>query len=72
MATATAEKQSIIKVMANYFKEVKSELKKVIWPTFPKVAKNTGIVLVAIIASACVIAIFDYAFGLVFQKLLGI
>lgn len=69
---ATVEKVSLFKKMANYFREVKSELKKVIWPTFGKVAKNTGIVLVAIVISAALIALFDYAFMLIFRKLLGI
>ncbi len=70
---ATTEKQGLFKRIANYFKEVKSELKKVIWPTWDKVAKNTGIVLAAIIVSAAVIFIFDFAFGtLFFDKLLNL
>ena len=69
---AAAEKKSFFKRIANYFKDVKSELKKVIWPTFPKVVKNTGIVIVAIIVSALIILAFDSAFGLIFQKSLGI
>ncbi len=68
---AAAEKKSLPKKMANYFREVKSELKKVIWPAFPKVAKNTGIVIVAIIISSLVIFAFDSVFGLIFQNLLG-
>ena len=71
MATAT-EKKSVFKRMADYFREVKSELKKVIWPTFPKVVKNTGIVLIAIIVCAVVLGLFDYVFGMIFQKFLGI
>lgn len=71
MAAAT-EKKSIFKKMADYFKEVKSELKKVIWPAFPKVVKNTGIVIIAIVVSSLIILAFDSAFGLIFQKLLGI
>lgn len=69
---ATAEKRSIFKRIADYFKDVKSELKKVIWPTFSKVVKNTGIVIVAIVISALVILAVDLAFGGIFQKLLGI
>lgn len=30
-------------------KEVFSELKKVTWPTFPKVIKNTGVVLAVVL-----------------------
>ena len=69
---AAVEKKSIFKRIGGYFKEVKSELKKVVWPTFPKVVKNTGIVIVAIIVSALIILAFDSAFGLIFRKFLGI
>ena len=69
---ATVEKVSLFKRIANYFREVKSELKKVIWPAFGKVVKNTGIVLVAIVISAALIFAFDSVFMLIFQKLLGI
>ena len=43
-----------------------SELKKVNWPTFAKVVKQTGVVLVVVLAFLVVITTFD--FGL--QKLL--
>ncbi len=69
---ATVEKVSLFKRISNYFREVKSELKKVIWPSFGKVVKNTGIVLVAIIISAALIFAFDSVFMLIFQKLLGL
>ena len=41
-------------------KDVFSELKKVTWPTFPKVVKKTGVVLVVVIAFLVVITAFDY------------
>ena len=41
-------------------KDVFSELKKVSWPTFPKVVKQTGIVLVVVLAFLIVITAFDY------------
>lgn len=45
------------------FKEMFSELGKVTWPTFGKVVKNTGIVLVVIIIFLVVISLFDYGLG---------
>lgn len=40
-------------------KDVFSELKKVNWPTFPKIVKQTGIVLVVVLLFLVVITAFD-------------
>lgn len=40
-------------------KDVFSELKKVSWPSFPKVVKKTGVVLVVVLAFLVVITAFD-------------
>lgn len=42
-----------------WFKEMKSELKKVIWPTKKQVGKNTGVALVMMLVSAVAIWGFD-------------
>ena len=41
-------------------KDIFSELKKVSWPTFAKVVKKTGIVLVVVLIFLVVITGFDY------------
>lgn len=41
-------------------KDIFSELKKVTWPTFPKVLKQTGVVLLVVLAFLVVISAFDY------------
>ena len=41
----------------------KSETKKIVWPTWKQVAKNTLVVLVIVIICAVVIALLDYAFS---------
>lgn len=41
-------------------KEVFSELKKVNWPTFAKVLKNTGVVLAVVVIFAAIITAFDF------------
>ena len=41
-------------------KDVFSELKKVTWPTFPKVVKQTGVVILVVLAFLIVISAFDY------------
>ena len=45
--------------IGKWFREMKSELKKVIWPTPKQLMKNSGVSLVVMIASAAVIWGFD-------------
>ena len=42
-----------------WFREMKSELKKVVWPTLPQVMKNTGIVMAMVIIVAVFIGVVD-------------
>ncbi len=53
------KKPGLFKRIGKWFREMKSELKKVIWPTGKQLAKNTGVSLVVMIASAIVIWGFD-------------
>ncbi len=43
----------------NYFKEVKSELKKVVWPSFKQVKNNTLIVIICVLIIGAFIWILD-------------
>ena len=45
--------------IGKWFREMKSELKKVIWPTPAALAKNTGISLAVMLTSALVLWGFD-------------
>ena len=47
------------KRIAKWFREMKSELKKVIWPTKKQLINNTGISLVVMLVSALGIWVFD-------------
>lgn len=49
--------------IANYFKDVKSELKKVVWPTFAKVRQNTLIVIIYVLIVGLVIWALDLLFS---------
>ena len=53
------KKPGLFKRIAKWFREMKSELKKVIWPTPKQLMKNTGVSLAVMIASAVVIWGFD-------------
>ena len=54
--------------MAKYFRDTKSELKKVTWPTAKQLKQNTGVILVFIL----MICIFLFVFDIAFIKLTGL
>lgn len=55
-----------------WFREMKSELKKVVWPAPKKTLKDTGTVLLfSLIVGAC-IWIFDYAAVSAVRLLIGL
>lgn len=47
------------KRVGKWFREMKSELRKVVWPTRQQLGKNTAISLVVMVASSLVIWGFD-------------
>ena len=53
-------KRNPISGIAKWFRETKSELKKVVWPSFAKVRKNTLIVMIYVAIVAVVIFALDY------------
>ena len=59
-------KPGFFKRVAKWFREMKSELKKVIWPTRKQLVNNTFVSVVVMVASAIVLWGFDMlASGLV-------
>ena len=56
--------------IAKYFRELRSELKKVVWPTPKQVLKNTLIVVVCILVVGAFIWLFDFVADLGITKLL--
>ena len=53
------KKLGLFQRIRKWFREMKSELKKVVWPTPAQTAKNTGVALVVMAVSAVVIWAFD-------------
>ena len=45
--------------VCRYFRELRSELKKVVWPTPKQVAKNTLIVLACVAVVLVIVGLFD-------------
>jgi len=56
---ADVKKLSFFKRVAKWFREMKSELKKVIWPTPKQVLNNTVVAVVVMLVAAIVIWGFD-------------
>ena len=64
MKAKSAEKKPNIFVrMGRKLKEVFSELKKVTWPTFGKVVKATGVVLVVVVIFLVIFRALNYGLG---------
>ena len=55
-----------------WFREMKSELKKVVWPSRESVLKNTGTVLLCSLAVGACIWIFDYVAVSAVQMILSV
>ena len=55
-----------------YFRELRSELKKVVWPTLPQVLKNALIVAICVLVVGVFIWVFDYVAGLGINGLRGL
>ena len=53
------KKLGFFKRVQKWFREMRSELKKVIWPTPKETAKKTGVALIVMAVSAVVIWGFD-------------
>ena len=55
------------KRLSRWFREMKSELKKVQWPTKKTVVKNTGVVIACVI----VVGVFIWVFDLLANSVVG-
>ena len=67
-STAAVKKEDVKKLsfgkrVAKWWREMKSELKKVVWPTPHQIVNNTIVALVVMAASAVVIWGFDWIAG---------
>ena len=61
---AEVKKQNIFKrffgAIARYLRELRSELKKVVWPTPQQVIKNTGIVVICVLIVGVFVWLVDF------------
>ncbi|MCI8369595.1 MAG: preprotein translocase subunit SecE [Clostridia bacterium] len=71
-AAKTAKKPNIFVRMGRKLKEVFSELKRVTWPTFPKVVRGTCVVLVVVIAFIVIVTGINYGLQALLNLITGI
>ena len=67
-----AEDKKEVKDRGRWFREMKSELKKVVWPAPKKTIKDTGTVLLFSLLVGVCIWIFDYAAVSAVHLLIGL
>ena len=60
------------KRIGRWFREMRSELKKVVWPTPKQIAKNTAVVLLCVVVVGVFIWIFDWLAALVVKALINL
>ena len=63
MARAKNAVKNFATGVAKFFRDTKSELKKVVWPSREDTKKNTIVVLVVVILAALILFILDAVFG---------
>lgn len=66
-AAAKKPKKSIVK----YFKDLKSEFKKVVWPSKKTVFNNTVVVLITLVVSGIFVWGLDILFSMLIKLALG-
>jgi preprotein translocase subunit SecE len=63
-------KKPLLKRIGQFFKDYKSETKKIVWPGLKEVLKNTGIVLVMFVIIGAIIWLVDFGLGNLLEALL--
>ena len=68
----TNSKPSVIERIKRWFREMKSELKKVVWPNRKTMIKNTLVVLACVLAVGIFIWVFDAIAGLFINGIISL
>ena len=70
-AKKEAEKTSFFARVNNYFRDVRAEAKRVVWPTGKQLRNNTAVVLVMVVVFGVFVWGIDAVMGLVTDLILG-
>ena len=71
-SAAKANKPNVFVRMGRKLKEVFSELKRVTWPTFPKVVRGTCVVLVVVVVFTVIVTGINYGLQALLNVITGI
>ncbi len=69
--TSNGSKLTIPKRIIRFFRDYKSEIKKIVWPGWKDVAKNTVIVLIMCLLIGVLIWLIDFGLGQLLELILG-
>lgn len=72
VSASKGSKLTIPKRIVRYFKDYKSEIKKIVWPGWKDVAKNTFIVLVICLIIGAFIWVVDFGLAQLLELILGV
>ena len=75
MAEASKKRNIFVRAgsrIKRFFRELRSELKKVVWPSKSQMINNTLIVLLCVVLVGIFIWVFDLVAGLVVQGIIGL
>ena len=64
------KKPGVFARLKKYFRDTKSEVKKVVWPTKQQTINNTGVVIACIVVVGAFIGVLDAIFTYGLQSLL--
>ena len=71
VARAKAAVKNFCTSVIKFFRDTKSELKKVVWPSKEDTKQNTIVVLVTVAIAAVVMILLDAVFGGVLGQIIG-
>ena len=63
------KKVSFFGKIKKFFRELRSEVKKIVWPSRKQVVNNTGIVIACVLGVGVIIWVLDFAFRFVISIL---
>ena len=72
MSENKKSKANVFSRIAKWLRELKSELKKVQWPTAKQTVNNTVIVIACVIVIGVLVCVFDALAGGVISAILGL
>lgn len=72
VAASKGTKLTIAKRVVRFFRDYKSEVKKIVWPSWKDVAKNTLIVLIMCLIIGALIWIIDFGLANLLDLILGV